>query len=79
MLRWYGGPWTSTLEEYLYVSDIHVVVRSSLYKFFWTERYGREGELHGEVCLRDLEPVAAEVLPFDATQVVEGFHRRRGG
>jgi len=77
VLEWYSGPSTSTLEEYLYVSNIHSVLQTSLYKFIWTECYGREAELGEKVYLRDLEPVGENVLPFDPTQVVEGFHIRR--
>ena len=77
VLEWYSGPSTSTLEECLYVINIHSVVQTSLYKFFWTECYDREAELGEKICLRDLEPVAEKVLPFDPTQVVEGFHIRR--
>jgi len=60
VLEWYSGPSTSTLEECLYVIKIHSVVQLSLYKFFWTECYGREGERREKICLRDLEPVAAD-------------------
>jgi hypothetical protein len=78
VLSRYGEPRSSSVEDYLYVSGIHVVMRSSLYKFLWIERFGHDSKLEGEVCLRDLEPVAAEALPFDAAQVVEEFHRRQG-
>jgi hypothetical protein len=79
VLQRYGDPLTCSVEDYLYVSGIHAVVQSSLYKFLWIERFGHDSKLEGEVCLRGLEPVAEGVLPFDAAQVVEGFHERRGG
>ena len=78
VLQFYSGPSTSTLEECLYVINIHFVLHSLLYEFFWTECYGSEGEIEGRVCLRGLEPVADDALPFDASRVVEGFHERRG-
>ena len=79
VLMRYGDPWSSSVEDYLYVSGIHAVVQSSLYKFLWIERFGHDSKLEGEGCLRGLEPVAEGVLPFDAAQVVEGFHGRNGG
>lgn len=79
VLERYRDPWTCSVEDYLYVSGIHVVMGSSLYRFFWTEHFGHEGELEGKVCLRDLEPVAEGALPFDAAQVVEEFHRHQVG
>lgn len=75
VLEWYRGPSTSTLEDCLYVINIHSVVQTSLVKFFWTECYGREGRLEEKLCLHHLEPVAEEALPFDSAQIVEGFHR----
>ena len=74
VLEWYRGPWTSTLEECLYVTDMHFVLQTSLYKFFWTECYGRAPGLQQTICLRDLEPIVEEVLPFDPMYVVEEFH-----
>ena len=79
VLERYGDPLSCSVEDYLYVSGIHVVMQSSLYKFLWIERFGHYGKLEEKVCLRGLEPVAAEVLPFDAAQVVEGFHEHGGG
>lgn len=78
VLEWYDGPVSSTLEECLYVINIHCVMQSSLYAFTWTECYGREAELGEKICLHGLEPVAEEGLPFDATRVVEEFHLGRG-
>jgi hypothetical protein len=74
ILEWYRGPSTSTLEDCLYVINIHAVVQTSLVKFFWTECYGREGQLEEKICLHHLKLVAEEALPFDPVQIVEGFH-----
>lgn len=79
ILEWYRGPWTSTLEECLYVINIHSVLQSTLYEFFWTECYRREAELREEVQLQDLKPVTEGALPFDPAEVVERFHLHRPG
>jgi hypothetical protein len=78
VLERYAGPFTSTLEECLYVINIHFVMQASLYKFTWTECHGREGELSEQICLSDLEPIAKNRLPFDPARVVEEFHLSRG-
>ena len=77
VLEWYPGPFSSTLEECLYVVDIHAVLRTSLYRFSWTECYGREPELREQICLPHLKPATEEELPFDPVQIVEAFHLRR--
>jgi hypothetical protein len=79
VLEWYAGPSTSTLEECLYVINIHAVVQTSLYKFPWIECYGREAQLEEKICLPHLEPVPEPALPFDPIQVIETFHRDRSG
>jgi hypothetical protein len=77
VLDWYSGPSTSTLEECLYVINIHYVIGSRLSQFFWTGCYGREPELEETVCLRGLDAIAADQIPFDAAQITEEFHRQR--
>jgi hypothetical protein len=77
VLEWYQGPSTSTLEDCLYVINIHTVMQSSLYEFFWTECYSRESELQQQMCLGGLAPVTSNELPFDPDQIVETFHRER--
>lgn len=79
VLEWYQGPSTSTLEDCLYVINIHAVLQSSLYEFFWTECYGREGEMPEKVCLRGLAPVPGTAVPFDAGEIVEAFHHKQSG
>jgi hypothetical protein len=74
VLEWYRGSSTSTLEECLYVINIHAVIQRSLYEFFWTECYGRKPERAETLRLRNLELVANPDLPFDPVQVVKGFH-----
>ena len=79
VLEWYSGPSSSTLEECLYVMNIHSVLQTALYEFFWTECYGRQAERREKICLDDLRPAVEAVLPFDPIQVVEGFHLQRAG
>jgi hypothetical protein len=79
VLEWYRGPSTSTLEECLYVINIHSVLQTSLSEFFWTECYGRAGEIQEKLILRGLEPLAKDAIPFDPTRIVETFHRDRTG
>ena len=78
VLEWYRGPSTATLEDCLYVFNIHAVLQASLYRFFWTECYRREGQLEERICLPHVKPVAEEALPFDPVQIVEGFHLQSG-
>ena len=75
ILQWYRSPSSSTLEECLYVINIHAVLQMSLYEFSWTECYGHTPELEQRIYLRGLVPVTQNELPFDPTWVVEGFHR----
>ena len=79
VLKWYREPWTSTLEDCLYVMNIHSVIGRSLYEFSWTECYGRAPALEEKVCLRDLQPVPLNRLPLDGGRIVEEFHLRRAG
>lgn len=76
VLEWYRGPSTSTLEDCLYVINIHCILQTTLYKFFWTEYYRRPGEIQETICLRGLEPVIENGLLFDPSQIVEDFHGR---
>lgn len=78
ILEHYKAPFTSTLEDCLYVIDIHVVLRSSLYEFFWTECYGRPGELEAKILLPSIKTLTEELLPFDPGETVERFHRQQG-
>jgi hypothetical protein len=79
LLEWYRGPSTSTLEDCLYVINIHCILQTTLYKFFWTECYRRPGEIQETTCLRGLEPITENGLPFDPSQIVEDFHGRYPG
>src|ERR1043165_10178234 len=56
VLMRYGDPWSSSVEDYLYVSGIHAVVQSSLYKFLWIEGFGYDSKLGGEGCIRGVAP-----------------------
>ena len=56
------------------MSGIFVVIGAELYMFSWTEYFSRPPALKGYLQLSALEPVAAAALPFDAEQVVKGFH-----
>ena len=77
VLEHYKAPFTSTLEDCLYVIDIHAVLRASLYEFFWTECYGRPGELEAKILLQNLQAAKEESLPFHPSEVVAGFHRQQ--
>jgi hypothetical protein len=79
VLEWFGGPWTTTLEEFLTVSAIHCVVDSTLFSCVWKERFGHPGTLEACVRLGGLEPVSDDELAFVAVHVVDEFHRRRAG
>jgi hypothetical protein len=53
----FSGPWTSTLEDDLYVSGIHVVIENALYRFFYNQRGWREPTLEQKLCLPGLIPL----------------------
>jgi hypothetical protein len=53
----FSAPWTSTLEDDLYVSGIHVIIEDALYRFFYSARGPREPTLEQTLCLRDLIPL----------------------
>ena len=78
VLKHYGSPWTTTLEDTLYVCGIHVVIASALYEFTWSQRSFREGELTQQVRLEDLEAIPTYALPFSAPDVIKAFHFWRG-
>ena len=77
ILEWYTGPFTSTLEECLYVIDIYCVLQLSLYKIDWTECYGRPPARQKQVCIQDLAPILEDMLPFNPVRVIQEFHQRR--
>jgi hypothetical protein len=58
----YSGPITSTLDDYLYVSDIHVVLGSALHSFFWSETLDSE-RLKDSVVLDGLIPYTGNDAP----------------
>ena len=74
VLEYYGGPWTTTIEDWLYVSGIHVVLGSELYECYWAQRCFKEGELRQQVLLQDLEAIPTYAVPFSPPDVVEHFH-----
>src|SRR5262245_49802181 len=76
VLARYREPPTSPLEDDMYVVDIHCVVGGSLYRCWWVEHFGGEGELEAQVCLTDLTAVEDSDVPFEEARIIEGFHAR---
>ncbi|HVK05059.1 MAG TPA: hypothetical protein VM490_16400 [Armatimonadaceae bacterium] len=58
VVREYGAPFSSTLEELLYVSGIHVVLGDRLFRFGWEEKVGPtfRTRLSQAIVLRGLVP-----------------------
>ena len=75
----YGGPWTSTLEDELYVSDIHVVLGSTFRRIFYVERLWREQRAEETVLLEDLTPVQRSELAFDPGSVIDRYRAEHRG
>jgi hypothetical protein len=71
----YSAPMTSSLEDDLYVVNIHLVIESTLYRFLWRERYGGDTELNTEIEIVGLVPFARTTLPFDPAAAREGHQR----
>jgi hypothetical protein len=74
VLGHYGSPWTTTIEDMLCVSGIHVVLELALYECYWEQRCFKDGELRRRVLLEDLRAIPTNALPFSAPDVVERFH-----
>jgi hypothetical protein len=72
----YSAPLTSSLEDDLYVVNIHLVIESTLYRFMWRERYGGDTELNTEIEIGGLVPFAGTTLPFDPAPAIEAHQRR---
>jgi hypothetical protein len=75
VLEWDQASSTSTLGDCLYVINIHDVLQSSLYEFFWTECCSCAREMHEKACRPGLAPVTDTSLPFDPDQTPEAYHR----
>ena len=54
----YSGPLSCTLDDYLYVCNIHVVIGDALNCFFYTETTEGDTRLRETVLLRHLTPCA---------------------
>ncbi len=76
VLEWFRGPRTSTLEEYLYVSDIHCVLDATLRRFFWTERHGCEEEILAKTLIERLVVVSESEVPFNPIRIIEDHEQR---
>jgi hypothetical protein len=61
----YSGPLSCTLDDYLYVCNIHVVISTALYQFFYTETADGDTRLRETVLLRDLTPYAGVEVDGD--------------
>ena len=68
LVKKYGPPFTSTLEEFLYVTDIHVVIVDALYKFFWIERLSDRRLEHSRL-FHGLNRIDDRDLPFELKYV----------
>lgn len=55
ILRTYGAPLPFSIEDEMTVSRIHLVIGTSLYKFYWSQQYRYEPRLEVELLLTDLQ------------------------
>jgi hypothetical protein len=69
----YCGPWTTTLEDELYVSDIHIVSGSTFRRIFYIERLWRERRVEETILHDGLTPVQPVELPFDAKGIIRRY------
>jgi hypothetical protein len=51
------------------VSDIHLVIRDALYRFYWSQLYGHEARVKVEMLLRNLQVYNGQ-LPFDPDEAI---------
>ncbi len=70
--RVYDAPWTSSVEDTLYVGPLHRVVGGQLTYCYWKDVYSHDGPelMHCNVVLSDLVPCAKDEVPFDVTKVI---------
>lgn len=76
LLQHYRGPVTSTVDDDLYVFDIHVVIDGRLLRCTWIENYRDGDELRSVVRLEGLQEVADDALPFAAGSVIARHAQR---
>src|ERR671911_2276977 len=50
VIKKYSEPLPFSIEDEMTVSNIHIVIGDSLYKFYWSQRYGHESRI--EVSMR---------------------------
>lgn len=70
LLQRYPGPRTSTVDDDLYVFDIHVVLGDALHRCTWIENFRDGDELRDSVCFSGLEPVTRDRLPEVVAQTM---------
>lgn len=70
LLQHYRGPQTSTVDDELYVFDIHVVIGDTLHRCSWIEHFRDGDELRDRVCLTGLAPASLDSLPTVVTQAL---------
>lgn len=70
LLQRYPGPQTSTVDDDLYVFDIHVVLDGALHRCTWIENFRDGDELRDRVCLSGLMSATIGELPGAVAQAM---------
>ena len=74
VIKKYGAPMPFSIEDEMTVSNIHRVIRDTLYNFYWSQLYGYEPRTEVDVRLRGLQPYDSP-LPFDADAVIRVYEQ----
>ena len=69
VVKRYGEPFPFSLEDDMTVSNIHLVIKDVLYRFYWSQLYGHEPRLKVEMRLRNLQVYNGQ-LPFDPDEAI---------
>ena len=66
----YPPPRAYSLEDTLYIYDIHVVSGGQLYRYFWQQPWRYEEMIEAQCVLTGLVECAADALPFDPARTL---------
>ena len=69
VVKRYAEPFTSCLDDYLYVTNIHVVIGSELHELFFADNLETQ-RLEDKALLKYLTAYKDGALPFDVDRVV---------
>ena len=70
VIKKYGEPLPFSIEDEMTVSNIHRVIGTALYKFYWSQPYRHEPRMEVRMLLHGLQPYEGK-LPFDPDAVIQ--------